>query len=148
MRSFLFKTKKEAKSKERGFTIVETLIAISVFSFSLLAFMAVLSQGTSDINYAKKKIEATYLAQEGIEHVRNMRDNDILFTSYTGLTWNDFKAANKNYPSTNPNFVRTIQMVPVASDPNEVKILCTVSWTQGSGNYSVTLSEELFNWVE
>jgi hypothetical protein len=31
---------------------------------------------------------------------------------------------------------------------DEVRILSTVSWTQGSGSYSVTFSENLFNWVE
>ncbi len=131
-----------------GFTLVETLIAISIFSVSIVALMSILGSGISNTNYAKTKITAEYLAQGGIEYVRNMRDNYVLFANTTGLTWNNFLAANKNYSSPDPNFVRTISMLPVPSNPNEVKINSTVSWTQGSGNFSVTFSEDLFNWTE
>lgn len=137
--------------KGGGFTLIETLVAISIFSISILAMMAVLADGISDTNYAKTKITASYLAQEGIEYIRNMRDNYVLYTDTTGLTWDDFKAANKDYPSPDPNFIRTITQTTVSGDPeleNEVRIRSTVSWTQGSGNYSVVFSESLFNWVE
>jgi hypothetical protein len=43
-------------------------------------------------------------------------------------------------------FIRKIQMTPVSL--NETKVLSTVYWTQGSGNYSIVFSESLFNWVE
>jgi hypothetical protein len=36
--------------------------------------MSVLSSGLSDTNNAKKKMVATFLAQEGIEYMRNIRD--------------------------------------------------------------------------
>lgn len=132
----------------RGFTLIETLVAISIFSISILAMMAVLADGISDTNYAKTKITASYLAQEGIEYVRNMRDNHVLYTDTTGLTWNTFKNTSKTYPSTNPNFIRTITQTTISDEPEEVRINSTVSWTQGSGNYSVVFSESLFDWVE
>lgn len=79
--------------RSRGFTLVESLIAISIFSVSVVALMSFLSQGISNTGYAKKKIIATYLAQEGIEFVRNTRDSYILYTSISpSLSWATFRA--------------------------------------------------------
>jgi len=73
-----------------GFTLVETLVAISIFSISILSILSVLSQGISNTTYAKEKIIASYLAQEGIEYMRNMRDDYVLYTGNSG--WATFKS--------------------------------------------------------
>jgi len=67
------------KNNNKGFTLVETLVAVSIFTVSILGLISVLASGISDIGYAKKKIAATYLAQEGIEYTRNFRDNSVIF---------------------------------------------------------------------
>lgn len=73
-----------------GFTLVETLVAVSIFTVSILGLMTVLSDGIADTNYAKKKIIAEYLSQEGIEYIRNMRDTYVLYTTFN--KWTDFKS--------------------------------------------------------
>lgn len=76
-----------------GFTLVETLVAISIFSLSILGLMSVLSQGIADINYAKQRMTAEYLAQEGIEYLRNMRDTYTLYDPESGQEgWDAFRA--------------------------------------------------------
>ena len=136
----LFKQK-----NNKGFSLVEVLIAISIFTMTIVTMMSVLSSGITDTTYAKQKIIASYLAQEGIEYVRNIRDNDVLYTGATGKNWNTFINADKTYPSTYSGFTRTITMTPT-SNLDEVKITSTVSWTLPSGSKSVTFSEDLFNW--
>jgi type II secretory pathway pseudopilin PulG len=69
-----------------GFTLVETLIAIFIFSISITVILSVLANGISDINFSKRKMTAQYLAQEGIEYVRNARDTYVLFGSSAGWT--------------------------------------------------------------
>lgn len=83
-----FKQKNKSNS---GFTLVETLVAISIFSLAVLALMSVLSQGITNTTYAKTKITASYLAQEGIEYIRNMRDTFVLYDTTSGAAgWTKF----------------------------------------------------------
>ena len=83
MIKFLLKQNKNS----RAFTLVETMVAISIFTLAVTALMAALASGISNTTFAKQKMTATYLAQEGIEYVRNMRDSDVLGGS-TG--WSSF----------------------------------------------------------
>lgn len=168
---------------------MEALVAIAIFSTSILSLMLVLASGISNTNYAKNKITASYLAQEGIEYLRNMRDTYVLYP--VNGTWNNFKtelvscsSVNKcgfntalySFPLDN-DFIKKCVTGPICNvylnngtyntdasgadsgftrkiwvdviDPNkEIKIFSNVSWAQGSGSYSITFSENLFNWME
>jgi len=78
---------------DRGFTLVETLVAIAIFSVSIIGLMSVLSSGISSTNYAKERMIATYLAQEGIEYMRNMRDTYVLYDATDSQTgWDSFNS--------------------------------------------------------
>lgn len=67
------------RKKNEAFTLIETLVAVSIFTISVLAVMSVLASGISYTNNAKKKMIASFLAQEGIEYIRNMRDTKGLY---------------------------------------------------------------------
>lgn len=173
--------------KISGFTLVETLVAISIFSLSIVVSMSVLGGGLSNTNYAKQKMIAIYLAQEGIEYARNMRDAYALYYPIDEA-WDAFKERfagcrgkvgcginNKDLemPVTDPaiifscvgpnckiyfedgayygdplgvgassGFVRELKMTEV--NANDVKISSSIIWDRGR----VTLTENLFNWIE
>ncbi len=65
----------------KGFTLVETLVAISIFTGSVLGLLALTGGSISNTNYARDRIVATFLAQEGLEYMRNLRDTYVLFQS-------------------------------------------------------------------
>ena len=199
--------KKFFKQKNKGFTLIETLVAVSIFTLSIIALLVVLTQGIADNNYAKRKIIAGYLAQEGIEYMRNMRDTFVLYDPTDSQTgWNAFntKIAGGVFPSgsvcaqasgdgcyfgdliasdyTNPlqpmaglavttctgdcasllydettgkygylsgedsGYIRQVVVNQISA--NENRVSSTVYWTQGSGSYNITFSENLFNWIE
>lgn len=65
----------------RGFTLVETLIAIFIFSMSITALFALSGTTTNSGQYSKNDIVATYLAQEAVDIIRNDRDS-IIFQKF------------------------------------------------------------------
>lgn len=71
------------KLYHNGFTLVETLIAILIFSTALVSLMAIASRGISATITAQQQISAQYLAQEGLEVVRNIRDSNFI----SGVAW-------------------------------------------------------------
>ncbi len=128
--------------KNTGFTLVETLVAISIFSMSLVALMSILGSGISDTNYAKQKIIAGYLTQEGIEYIRNMRDTYVLYPA-NGTTWNSFKVQLTSCNLGNEcGFNTSLYVFPLGSnfikkctsDPNICKVYLN------NGNYNTNSS--------
>ncbi|MCA9352582.1 prepilin-type N-terminal cleavage/methylation domain-containing protein [Patescibacteria group bacterium] len=81
-------TYKLTKKHTQGFTLVEMLIAVFIFTVSLAALMSVSARGIKSANFAQKRIIADYLALEGIEVVRNIRDSALLSFS-SESTWQD-----------------------------------------------------------
>jgi len=67
----------------RGFTLVETLVAIALLTIAIVAPMTLTQQSLSSAYYARDQITAYNLAQEGIESVRAIRDGQILTISQT-----------------------------------------------------------------
>ncbi len=66
----------------KGFTLVETLVAITILILGITGTYVAVSQSISSGVYAKEQVVAIYLAQEGVEMVRNMRDNNGIQNSY------------------------------------------------------------------
>ena len=58
----------------RGFTLLEVLVAVTIFATALAALLSMVGAGISQVSVSKNKLTANYLAQEGIELVRYQRD--------------------------------------------------------------------------
>jgi prepilin-type N-terminal cleavage/methylation domain-containing protein len=65
----------EKAKQNKGFTLIETLIAILIFSVSIVALITITSTGSADGNFVKEKQTAYLLSQEGVEMVRYVRDS-------------------------------------------------------------------------
>ena len=65
-------------TKKRGFTLVETLVAISVLSMAVLGTFTAVQSSLQKSIYAKNQITAFYLVQEIMEYVRNVRDENAI----------------------------------------------------------------------
>lgn len=62
----------------RAFTLIETLVAVTILSVAITAPMALTAKSLATAYYARDQITAFHLAQEAIEAVRHARDNNIL----------------------------------------------------------------------
>ncbi len=84
---------KKFNIKNKGFTLVETLVAIAILSLAITGPMVIAEKGVSSSIYARDEVTAFYLAQEAVEYVRNVRDTNRI-AGY-GSDWLlQFTAAN------------------------------------------------------
>ena len=74
------------RMREQGFTLIETLAAISLITIAIVAPMALTVQSLQSAYFARDQITASNLAQEGIESIRSVRDGNILTTAEGSAT--------------------------------------------------------------
>lgn len=65
--------------KQKGFSLIELLISFSILSLGIMAVFILMSKNVEYSRFSKDQILASQLAQEGIELLRNLKDNDTEF---------------------------------------------------------------------
>ena len=93
----------------KGFTLLESVIAIFIVTMGVGGVFTLVSQTISGTSILSSKLTAIYLAQEGVEVVRHIRDNNFLeiHQGVEGATWDnnlereglyyiDYRAEEKN----------------------------------------------------
>lgn len=78
--------KKIKPQSNKGFTLLETIVAIFVMTIAFTSLLSLMSNSLFSARYAKNEITAAYLAQEAIDYVRNSRDT----VAFQGNDWNTF----------------------------------------------------------
>ncbi|MFA5942213.1 MAG: prepilin-type N-terminal cleavage/methylation domain-containing protein [Candidatus Paceibacterota bacterium] len=149
----------ENKKAVRGFTLVEALVAITIVTVTVSGSLFAANSALVASAISRDQLTASYLAQEGIEYVRLLRDNEYLaaYPGNTSAAWGNFLTAISGCSSScNPTslgfeskasftgFTRTIQAIPM-TDKDE-KIVSTVSWDYHGTQYSVTITDHLTPW--
>ena len=80
---------------ENGFTLLEVIVAVSVITIGAMGVFTVISNTLSANKVNAPRLTAAYLAQEGLEIVRNIRDGNWLegrslpSPESTPIPWND-----------------------------------------------------------
>ncbi len=74
---------KKELNQQKGFTIIESLVAITILVVAVTGAMSAVQTGISSYTYSKDQIIASYLAQEGFEQLKNLRDENAL----NGANW-------------------------------------------------------------
>lgn len=96
---------------QKGFTLIETLVAISILLLSIIGPMEIAARGLFSAYYARDEITAYYLAQEGVEYVRNLRDTKYLV---------DFKEGQIKSRSADGNWIRQLALNDcIGTAPND-----------------------------
>lgn len=79
----------------RAFTLIETMVAITILTLSIVGPMTVANRALVAADTASDQLTASYLAQEGIEYVRAVRDDQFLalYPGDTTNAWANFLTA-------------------------------------------------------
>jgi len=165
------------KTKQKGFTMIEMIAAIFIISTGIMGVFSLVSQTISYISIASSRLTAIYLAQEGIEVVRNIRDSNFLkINKGEGGSWDDGLSAGQYY-----NFDYRSRGIPdgdncsgklflkidgnfyvCSSDSggferniqivkvggDKIDIAVEVAWSERGRNHQVVARENLYQWYQ
>jgi prepilin-type N-terminal cleavage/methylation domain-containing protein len=165
---------KSYKFNNKGFTFMEVIVAVFIISVGVVGVIKVMPSIISDSSVNNARLTAAYLAQEGIEIVRNIRDSNLLegaawdeglnpacnagcivdyinpsqqdpsLVLYSGQYLQITAGGFYGYSGTLTKFQRKITIVQ--EDANTLKITVDINWQERNKNYSFTAQEKLYNW--
>lgn len=77
---------------QSGFSLVETLVAITLLLIVIVGPMSISSSAARSTSYSSEQVVAFFLAQEGAELAQKVRDDYQLaqFAGGSGSAWNNF----------------------------------------------------------
>lgn len=78
--------------KKNGFTLLETLVAVTILVLSIVAPMYAANRALVAAEISRDQLVASAWAQEGVEQIRAVRDHLYLadYPNNTAAAWNDF----------------------------------------------------------
>jgi prepilin-type N-terminal cleavage/methylation domain-containing protein len=73
-------TEKDSISSKKGFSLIEVLFALLILTVGISAILVLMTSNIKNSIIAKNQIVASELAQEGVELVKNLKDNNPTFS--------------------------------------------------------------------
>jgi type II secretory pathway pseudopilin PulG len=162
------KIKNPFLSKEsKGIGLLEILIVVAIIGVGFLAIISFLIFSRGITFQVARSTEATSLAEEGVEAVRNLRDegwDSNIKDLVSGMDYYPVVNADKWILSTtDPGpieniYTRTVVIEAVSrdanddvgagiDDPSTKKVTATVSWTEAGRNKEVVLTTYITNFL-
>jgi prepilin-type N-terminal cleavage/methylation domain-containing protein len=158
----------------KGFTLIESMIAIALIVSGITGLMVLVNRSMGFANLAFNQLTAANLAQEGIELVRNIRDNNWMNNRdwLTGLNagiyqidyldgelidlsereeqplfFDENNGYSYIYSSDGETFYyRKIELTLIST--NELSVKSIVTWSaKGGKNFETIAEDHLFNWL-
>jgi hypothetical protein len=147
-------------TSRRGSLLLDALLSVAIFGVIVGAFSSGITGGQQGTVRGGNRTRATYLAEEGLEAVRSIRDAEDGFDVIAARTKNDddgVQLSGSNWTIVDaPTTIDTIFTRKVVfsdgpggpSDNDGRKVTSTVSWIENPGNLSmsVVLETYLTNW--
>jgi len=154
--------------ESKAFTLIEVTVAIFLITVGTVGAFSLIQRTIAFTSISSSQLAAAYLAQEGIEVVRNIRDTNYL----EFMPWDDGLSATADYrldyQSTNfpdfgcgnylkydgnyyacssdssAKFQRKITITKPEDDQMVVSV--EVSWQERGRGHQVVSQTELYNW--
>ena len=136
------------KNNKNGFSLVEIVISIGLFGVLVSFLMAALVQNNRQEDFSIYKRQAIFLAEEGSEAVRNIRDADYtnLIAGTYGISENGDEWSLSGSSDQLDDFTRIITITEVDEDRRDISV--DVGWNDMNvQNGTVTVATRLTNWM-
>jgi type II secretory pathway pseudopilin PulG len=150
--------------KQKGFFLVEVVVAASIIATVLMLLLGSISNSVEASQRSLERTQASYLLEEGAEAVRSIRDTSwatiaaltngtTYYLSWSGTAW-----SLTTTPSTVDAFTRTVVLSAVSRDSTDDivesggtldtdtrKVVITTTWSAQSASRSENVSLYLTN---
>jgi len=132
---------------QAGFSLVEVMLSVAVFALIATVLVGAVIYARESANVAGQRTRATFLAQEGVEAVRAIRDQD--FTTLAAGTYGLNVVAGRwalvPTPDVTDGFTRSVA-ISVQSE-TAMQITVTVNWNQTlQRTGTIARTENLTDW--
>jgi prepilin-type N-terminal cleavage/methylation domain-containing protein len=119
-------------SNKRGFTLIEVITAVAVISIGIVGILKLIPNIVSGVTINASRMTAAYLAQEGLEIVRNVRDTNWVEIYKNGSgSWKEGLNGCPTSQGCEVDYYCTTVLDPTTSSPSGHN--CFGQY--GSGNY-------------
>jgi len=162
---------KNIGKNQKGFTLIESMIAITLIVSGITGLLILVNRSMGFAGLAFNQLTAANLAQEGIELVRNIRDNNWmnkknwlagLEDGFYQMDYTEEKLVDLteredqpmlfdetigyNYTLGNASFYhRKIELTQI--NANELRVRSIITWSaKGGKNFETVAEDHLFNW--
>ncbi len=147
--------------------MLETIVAVGLIMVGFVAVLVLITTSLFYISNIQDRLAAANLIAEGIEVVRNIRDNNWLQnrawnsglangdyqTAYNSMSLSSYNGSplllNSNglYNYTSGATTSYVRKISIANLSNyEIRIIATVTWQRRGITYSSSAEDHLFNW--
>ncbi|MFH1253109.1 MAG: prepilin-type N-terminal cleavage/methylation domain-containing protein [Candidatus Uhrbacteria bacterium] len=137
-----------SQQNNKGFSLVEILLATALLSLFLAAVTAAFVYGLRGVEWAGDRARAVFLAEEGLAAVQNIRDERFINLSdgVFGLSSSGAQWTFNGSSDTTEKFIRQLSISSVDADTKN--ITSTVTWPKSAvSNGSVSLVTRLTSWL-
>jgi len=163
------------KKNLNGFTLIELVITCFVISMGVIGAFTVIQRIVFYTSFSFSRSVAGYLAQEGIEIIRNIRDSNWLdptsdwddginagpsyYLDYQSQSFPDPDCSGKEYLeilssggkefwqcSSNPSAKFKRKITITKPEADKIEVLVEVEWQEHGEAYKVSSQENLYNW--
>ena len=154
--------KKFISNFNKGFTIIESLVAISILMIAIAGPLTVANRGYTAALDAKYEAAAINLAQESLEYISYVKDNHIWGNWQDGASFDatvdvqykqcvsdnlcDFDSIAPNNLKPMPSVFTSRKFYFRPESPNQVSAIVIVNWSLGGVDHSISLNQVLTNY--
>ncbi len=161
------------RHQNKGFTLMEVIVAVGVIITALVTIIGLISFSISGIRLNKSKTIAFGLAQEGLEVVKNIRDNNWLNNKRTAANWRDDLGAGDARVQYNSKALMSFAAVPLRLsaeglyqydegsntmfyrkisitylNDDQIKVTVQIDWNESGRNHNLTADTLLYNYLK
>ncbi|HEU5121787.1 MAG TPA: prepilin-type N-terminal cleavage/methylation domain-containing protein [Candidatus Saccharimonadales bacterium] len=132
--------------RQAGFSVVEVLLAVVIFAMVATAVVGALIYGRSSTAEGGDRIRANFLAEEGVEAVRNIRNAGYanLTDGTYGLAQNSGVWSLSGSSDTKDMYTRSVTIAP--NGTNRKLVTSTIAWSGTGGSNTTSVATQLTNW--